>query len=137
MRVAALGVLLWTGCGDSLLCKSDVFVAIETRTVTIDVDPAPGVQTDLTLRTSLDAGTQVDLQIQDAGGLTTGSASAVVDDNGDATVRVTLPEPRATVRATASSQCGQGEDQVTIDVAAGATCELALAPAPHDPWGAP
>ncbi|MCX5742682.1 MAG: integrin alpha [Proteobacteria bacterium] len=126
---AALSLGSW-GCGDPLLCKSDVFVAVQTTNITQDLDPAPGVQGDLRVRTSLASGELVELVILDGDGHVTSTATAAVDGLGEANVRVTVPTPRATVRATATSTCGEGRDEVTFDVLAGTGCELAIVPVP-------
>lgn len=137
MRSAALACVLaaaiaLVGCDDTIACKSDVFVALETTTVTADVDAtAPGVQADLSIKSSLAAGQEVVVNVMDPDGDILETVMAPVDDRGFATARVTLPTPTATVRATAIDQCGEGDDQHVIDVLAGAGCTLALAPAPH------
>lgn len=118
------------GCGDPLLCKSDVFVAVQTTNIVEDLDAAPGVQGDIRIRTSLEPGEIVTVTILDATGLVTGTAASAVDGEGNATIRATVPTPRATVLATATSTCGEGRDEVTFDVIAGTGCTLAITPTP-------
>ncbi|MBA3538758.1 MAG: hypothetical protein H0T79_03955 [Deltaproteobacteria bacterium] len=128
--VIALGSGL-VACGDPLLCKSDVFVALQTTDITTDFDTAPGVQGDLRIRTSLTEGEIVEITILDADGHVSSTSSAAVDALGNATIRATFPLPRVTVRARAVSLCGEGRDEVTIDVLPGIGCELALDPPPQ------
>ena len=69
MFVSRLGVLAVLSCAlavacDDPVCPSEVFVAIQTSQVVVDSDAvAPGIQTSVRVRTSLDEGEQVTLEI--------------------------------------------------------------------------
>jgi hypothetical protein len=121
------------GCGDPPLCPSEVFVAIQESQVASDGDTAaPGIQTDVHIRTSLREGELLTLEVIDNSGAVTSVISAPVDASGNVTFpAVTVPEPVVTLRATGDSVCGRGEDQVTLDISAGADCALSLTPAPE------
>lgn len=121
------------GCGDPPLCSGDVFVAFAQTHVTTDIDEfAPGVQTSVKVRTSLHLGDTVTLEILDGGGAVVDTASRAVGGDGVAEFDyVTVPASRATLRATGSGICGDGQDEITVDVPAGAGCTVELAPAPE------
>ena len=125
--------LVAAGCGDPPLCQSDVFVAIQTSTIVEDIDPvAAGVQADIRVRTSLSEGELVTLEVLDANGDATSTARQPVDPDGYVVFSATsVDTPRTTLHAFATSVCGEGSDQVSIDVLAGADCQLTLIPAPE------
>jgi hypothetical protein len=132
--LAAAGLVAGlAGCGDPPLCAGDVFVAFAQTHVTTDLDAfAPGVQTNVQVRTSLGLGDTVTLEILDAGGAVVGTASRAVGRDGVAEFEdVTVPASRATLRATGSGTCGDGQDEIMVDVPAGAGCTVELSPAPE------
>ena len=52
------------GCGDPPLCPSEVFVAIQESQIASDADAAaPGIQTDVHIRTSLREGELLTLEV--------------------------------------------------------------------------
>ena len=124
---------LTAGCGGPPLCQSDVFVAFAQTHVTTDLDGfAPGIQTNVQVRTSLEPGEAVTLEILDAGGSVVDTESRAVGDDGSAEFDyVTVPASRTTLRATGSGTCGEGRDEIAVDVPAGAGCTVELAPAPE------
>ena len=133
LGVFAVAGMAMAGCGDVPACQSEVFVAFTQTTVTSDADDfAPGVQANIRIRTSLRIGDVVELEILDTGGALQGTVTRGVDRDGIAVFDyVTLPTPRAVLRATGSGLCGRGQDQITIDVPVGATCRLDISPAPE------
>lgn len=108
-------------------------MAFAQTQITSDADAvAPGVQTEITIRTSLQAGERVDLRVRDGEGFELAQMAAPVDASGDVTFHgVTVPADRVTLFASATGRCGIGSDQITVDVTAGADCALALVPAPE------
>jgi len=131
--IAGWGGLAGTGCGDPPLCQSEVFVAFQEATIAVDVDAAaPGVQTDIHLRTSLEAGDLVTLEILSTDGTSLGTWIQPVAADGSAEFSdVSVPGPRAVLRATGRGTCGEGHDEITADVPAGAGCTVALVPPPE------
>lgn len=127
------------GCEDLPLCSREVFVAFEQTTITADVNAsAPGVQTDVHLQTSLQDGDVVVLDVISADGALLAQVSTTVIDGGATFSGVLVSPPRVVLRATGRGTCGEGHDEVTVDVVAGAPCELRLAPGPeHNPHLAP
>src|SRR6185436_8237608 len=121
------------GCGDPPLCQSEVFVAFQQTVITVDTnDAAPGVQTDIHLRTSLEEGEQVTLEVFGEDGSPQGESKVPVGADGSAVfVGVSVPVPRAVLRATAQGLCGRGTDEITVDVPAGAGCDVTLSPEPE------
>ncbi|MGE0868670.1 MAG: integrin alpha [Kofleriaceae bacterium] len=129
-----VGSVLVSGCGDPPLCQSEVFVALQLSQIGSDVDAVTeGVQADIRVRTSLTMGTEVTLEALDAAGTIISTSTAAVDNQGNAMfTAVTVPSPSTTLRASAHTVCGDGSDEITVDVVAGAGCELALTPVPED-----
>ena len=121
------------GCGDAPVCQSEVFVAFAQTVIASDLDAvAPGVQTDVQLRTSLRAGEQVTLEVVDGTGTVVATLDQSVNDEGEAVFTgVSVPEPRVVLRATGRGTCGEGHDEITVDVLAGAGCGLGLWPLPE------
>lgn len=107
-----------TGCGDPPVCLGQVFVVFQQTSITADVDDiTPGVQSDIRIRTSLAEREVVSLDIFDAGGAPHGTFSRPVDVDGSVVFRdVSVPTPRVMLRATGRGMCGEGSNQVTIDV---------------------
>jgi hypothetical protein len=131
--ILAGSALLAAGCDGAALCRSAVFVAFTPTQITTDIDGfAPGVQTNLRVRTSLLVGDVVTLEVLDASGTSFGTVSRAVDAKGDAAFDyVTVPTPRAVLRASGHGICGEGHDEIAVDVAAGTACALTLDPAPE------
>jgi hypothetical protein len=131
---------LSAGCSDRPLCRSEVFVAFAQTRVAADLDDfAPGIQTSLTVRTSLHVGDVVTLEVVDAAGTVTQTAARAVGDDGTAEFDyVTVPASHATLRASGSGLCGDGHDEIMVEVPAGAGCavELATQPEHGDHYGA-
>lgn len=121
------------GCNDVPACQREVFVAFAQTVIATDIDDfAPGVQTNVHVRTSLSVGDPVELEIRHPGGGLFDRVTRGVDRDGIAAFDyVTVPPPRAVLRATGNGQCGEASDEIAVDVTAGATCALALTPAPE------
>jgi len=130
--VVSLGALLLGACDDGPICQSDVFIAVQTSQIASDVDTtAPGVQADITVRTSVAEGEVVVLEVQDRDGVLAERLEATVDARGDATFRaVTVTEPRTILRASVDTACGANANEVAVDVFASSACQLALSPEP-------
>lgn len=130
--IVTFSLALSVGCGDPPICQSDVFVAIQTSQIVEDVDTVtPGVQAEIRVRTSLIEG-DVTLDVLDAQGRLSGTLTAPVDPDGNVVFHgVSVETPITTLQASVHSLCGDAADAVTIDVIAGAGCELALVPAPE------
>jgi hypothetical protein len=126
-------VLLAAGCDGVPLCRSEVFVAFEPTQIADDIDGfAPGVQTDVRVRTSLLVGDVVTLEVLDGGKISLSTVSRGVDAHGEAEFDdVTVPTPRVVLRASGRGVCGEGHDEIEVDVSAGKVCSLALDPAPE------
>ena len=129
-------VALAAGCDDRIACPGPIAVVIQTPTAAVldDRDPASaGVQADVRVRTTLPEGARVALEVATPAGEVVATASGAVDASGAVTLAgITLPVPRAVLRATGADElCGAGEDEVTVDVLAGSECALAMAPAPR------
>lgn len=122
------------GCGDPPLCQSDVFVAFGQTMISSDADAAaPGVQTEIHIRTSLLTGEVVTLEVTDPEGASIGTTTAPVGADGSVVFTgVSVPTPRAVLRATGRGTCGEGSDEITVDVLAGAGCAVQLAPEPEE-----
>lgn len=131
--ILAGSALLGAGCDGVPLCPSPVFVAFAPIQITTDLDSfAPGVQTDVHVRTSLFVGDVVTLEVLTSDGTRLSTASLAVDAQGEVAFNdVTVPTPRVVLRASGRGVCGQGHDEITADVAAGTLCALALDPAPE------
>ena len=130
-----VGVWGWAGagCGDPPLCQSEVFVAFQEASIAVDVDAAaPGVQTDVHIRTSLEAGDLVTLEIlsEDGTSLATLTEPAAADGSVVFSA-VSVSAPRVVLRATGRGTCGEGHDEITVDVPAGAGCTVQLVPEPE------
>lgn len=131
--ILAGSALLAAGCDGAALCRSEVFVAFAPTQITTDIDSfAPGVQTSVRVRTSLLVGDIVTLEVLDASGTSLGTVSRAVDARGDAAFDyVTVPTPRVVLRASGHGICGEGHDEIAVDVPAGTVCALQLDPAPE------
>jgi hypothetical protein len=131
--ILAGSALLGAGCDGVPLCPAPVFVAFAPTQITTDIDSfAPGVQTDVRVRTSLLVGDVVTLEVLDPGGTSLSMMSRGVDAQGEVAFDdVTVPTPRVVLRASGRGICGEGHDEITADVAAGTRCALALDPAPE------
>ncbi|MEO7735898.1 MAG: hypothetical protein ABIY55_33390, partial [Kofleriaceae bacterium] len=110
-----------------------MFVAFAQTVIASDLDAvAPGVQTDVQLRTSLGAGEQVTLEVLDGAGISLATLAQPVDADGEVVFTgVSVPTPRVVLRATGRGTCGEGHDEITVDVRVGAGCALGLWPLPE------
>ncbi len=137
---AALAVTL-AGCGDAILCDSSPLVVIQAPTSAITVDgdsAAPGVQTDVRVRSTLLPADGLELVVLDAAGAEVATLRMPAGAGGSTVFPgVTLPSPRATLRATGRSACGLADDEVEIEVVAGSGCDLQIQPSPHAVTGYP
>ena len=124
--------LLGAGCDGVPLCRSPAFVTFAPIEITTDLDSfAPGVQTDLRVRTSLLLGEVVTLEVLTTDGTRLSTESFAVDAQGEAAFNdVTVPTPKVVLRASGRGVCGEAHDEITADVAVGSLCALALDPAP-------
>lgn len=131
--ILAGSALLGAGCDGVPLCRAPVSVAFAPTQITTDLDGfAPGVQTDVRVRTSLLVGDLVTLEVLDTGGTPLSTVSLGVDAQGEAEFDdVTVPTPQVVLRATGRGVCGESHDEITVDVSAGTQCSLALDPAPE------
>jgi hypothetical protein len=131
--ILAGSALLGAGCDGVPLCRSAVFVAFAPTQITTDLDSfAPGVQTDVRVRTSLLVGDVVTLEVLDTDGMQLSTVSRGVDAQSEVAFdNVTVPTPKVVLRASGRGICGEGHDEITADVAAGTLCALALDPAPE------
>jgi hypothetical protein len=120
-RILTASVLISAGCGDPPLCQSDVFVAFEQTIISTDVDPvAPGVQTDVHIRSSLQGGDVVTLEVLGTDGTSVAKATGPTSPDGGAVFTgVSVPTPRAVLRALGRGTCGEGRDEITVDVMTG------------------
>ena len=84
------------GCGDPPPCQSEVFVAFAQTRITQDRDSvAPGVQTDVQVRSSLRDGEEITLEIFDPDGTLRATQRRPVDHAGAvAFTGVSVPTPR-------------------------------------------
>jgi hypothetical protein len=137
--VLALTIAAAAGCEDLPLCAREVFVAFEQTTIAADVNAsAPGVQTDVHVQTSLQDGDVIVLDVFLADGSLLEQVSTTVIDGAATFPGISVAAPRVVLRATGHGTCGEGRDEVTVDVVAGAPCALRLAPEPeHNPHYAP
>src|SRR4029079_11838006 len=121
------------GCGDVPLCQREVFIAFQQTVITADVDSvAPGVQTEIQVRSSLREGEIVVLDVLDPDGAELGRYAEPVDRDGNiAFAGVSVPTPRVTLRASGRGTCGEAHDEITIDVIASADCAVRLDPEPE------
>lgn len=131
--ILAGSALLGAGCDGVPLCRSPVFVAFATTQITTDLDSfAPGVQTDVQVRTSLLVGDDVTLEVLSTDGTTLTTMSRGVDAQGEVEFDdVTVPTPQVVLRASGRGICGEGHDEMTVHVAAGTLCALTLEPTPE------
>jgi hypothetical protein len=130
--LSAIGL---AGCGDAILCDSSPLVVIQApaSAITIDGDSAAaGIQTDVRVRSTLLPTDELELTVLDGAGAEVATVRQPAGEGGTTVFAgVTVPGPRATLRATARSACGFAEDAIDVDVVAGTGCELALTPAPQ------
>ncbi len=138
----ALASISLAGCSDGIECATGALVLIErpSATVTTDADPlAPGVQTDVVVRSTLAQGEAMSLAVVDGAGATISTTMATAAPGGTVTfAAVTVPLGAVTLRASAVGTCGADADEATIDVIAGADCLVGISPAPIDnPYYAP
>lgn len=131
--ILAGSALLGAGCDGVPLCRAPVFVAFAPTQITTDLDSfAPGVQTDVRVRTSLLVGDVVTLEVHDTDGTLLSTMSRGVDAQSEAEFDdVTVPTPQVVLHASGRGICGEGHDEITAAVAAGTLCALALDPAPE------
>jgi hypothetical protein len=117
------------GCGDGPICASDIAVFItapdEGSMFWDGDDGAPGVQSDVVVRTNLHQSEIVQLRVIDQLGFAQ-LYSARVDAEGTASFeRLSFPDGPVTLEATGiTEQCGSGRDEVEIDVFGTTGCEL-------------
>jgi hypothetical protein len=130
--ILAGSALAWVGCGSPALCQTEVSLGFLPIEVATDLDGvAPGVQTRIALTTDLRVGELVALEVSDEDGEIVGSAMGAVDaDGGVSFDDVTVPAPRAVLRATGSGICGRAENEIALDVPTPKLCDLALEPGP-------
>lgn len=129
--ILAVWVLPLASC-DPPLCRDEVFVAFSTTVISGDVDDfAPGVQADIDVQSSLLPGDRIALEVLDESGASRETLSRTVGTDGGARFDfVTLPEPRAVLRASGHGVCGIAHDEEMVDVPPTSHCVLAVAPAP-------
>ena len=133
LLVASAAVTLSaTGCGDGPICPAEIFVAITAPAadsdVRDDVDAeTPGVQIDVQVRSSLVDGQSFTLTVtgEDGGNE---DYQAVSDAEGDVVFEnVTVPAGAVTLRVDGTSEdCGDGSDEIEVNVVAGAGCVLTV-----------
>ena len=132
----AIAALAAPGCGDGPICQSEVLVIIQSPSGTIVEDSSAvddGVQTDVSIRTTVGGDEEVTLEVLDADGEVLATATATTDGAGDATFDdVTLPDGAAQLRAVVDAgECGSDEDVVDISIVIGGDgCELSLRQTP-------
>lgn len=133
LTVSILTGLGSLGCGDPPLCQRDVFVAFEQTAITTDVDAAaPGVQTDIQIRSSLQEGDVVTLEVLGVDGTALGSVAGPAAADGSVVFAgVLVPVPRVVLRATGRGTCGEGRDEIMVDVFPGAGCTVQVTPEPE------
>src|SRR5262249_8950985 len=120
------------GCGDPPQCQSEVFVAFQQAVITSAAGAPLVAQMDIHIRTSLEEGEPVTLEVFAADGTAYGTITRLAGAGGRVLfVGVPVPAPRAVLRATARGLCGEGSDEITLDVAADADCAVSLVPAPE------
>src|SRR5690349_13463539 len=120
-HLAWLAPLLFTACGDELLCPETPLLLIESpgSVVTTDLDPdAPGVQVDVTVRTTLGSGATLNLVGTDAAAAQVATGSTTVDAAGNAVFpHVTLPLGMVTLAVAAPpGECDAAHDELLVDV---------------------
>lgn len=129
-----LTALVAAGCGDAILCDSSPLVVIQAPTATIGVDRdavAPGVQTDVRVRSTLLPTDGLELTVLDSAGAVVATHRGLAGEGGTTLFEgVTVPGPRAKLVAIGRSECGVSEDSIEIDVTAGTGCDLQITPAP-------
>lgn len=132
IALCVVGAAAGVGCGDDPICPSDLFVALQTSQVSLDTDAAaPGVQTDVRVRTSLAEGEQVTLEVFDADDSELATSIATVDASGLAVFEhVTVATPATRLRVSVSVFCGDASDELLIPVTVGPTCTLTFSPEP-------
>jgi len=118
------------GCGDPPACPGPARIAIAPVSVVDGNAATAGVQTEIALTTSLAAGEQVALEIDDASGAMVAALTAPVDADGRVVFAgVSVPPPHATVRAIGHGLCGIARAERSFDVP-GSACAVTLVPAP-------
>lgn len=129
-----LSALAGAACGDPALCDSTPLIAIQAPTsgVTVDGDAAaPGVQSDIRVRSTLVDGDELLLEVIDSSGTVVVTQRKPAGEGGETVFTgVTLPIPKAKIRTSWQGACGTDSDEVEIDVVAGAGCEVQLTPGP-------
>jgi hypothetical protein len=121
-----------TACEDLPLCRSEVFVALEHTAIAADVNAsAPGIQTDIHVQTSLPDGDVVVLEVVAADGAVLEQRTTTVVDGGATFSGVSVAPPHVVLRAVGQGVCGEGRDEIMVDVTAGAACALRLLPGPE------
>lgn len=129
-----LSALAGAACGDPALCDSTPLIAIQAPTagVTVDGDTAaPGVQSDVRVRSTLVDGDELVLEVIDGSGTVLVTQRQPAGEDGETVFTgVTLPVPKAKIRASWRGACGTDSDEVEIDVLAGSGCEVRLTPTP-------
>ncbi len=131
----SLAVLV-AGCGESIICQSEVLVAIvePAELITDDLSAAAdGVQTDVRVRTTFGRGVELTLTIEDDAGMVLATTTALTDTQGNAIFEeVTIPPGGADLRVVGDAgECGRDEDLKHVEVVAGADCVLGFATAPE------
>ena len=129
--ILAVWALPLAGC-DPPLCRNEVFVAISTTAIPADVDDfAPGVQAEVDVESSLLPGDKITLDVLDESGASRETLARTVSADGGAQFDfVTLPQPRAVLRASGHGMCGVAHDEVMVDVPPPIRCDLTVSPAP-------
>jgi hypothetical protein len=129
-----LSALAGAACGDAALCDSTPLIAIQSPTagVTVDGDAAaPGVQSDVRVRSTLVDGDELVLEVLDSDGTVVVTQRKPAGEGGETVFAgVTLPVPKAKLRASWQGACGSESDEVEIDVVAGTGCDVKLSPTP-------
>jgi len=103
--ISVWGCALGNGCGDPPLCHTEVLVAFEQTSITADSDAiAPGAQTDVHIRTSLQPGDIVDLDVLAADGTALDTLHAAVAGDGSVVFPgASVPVPRVVLHATGAA----------------------------------
>jgi len=122
------------GCGDGIVCQSEILVVIQEPSPVISADVNPsmdGVQTHVEVRSTFGRGVVLTLTVEN-GGVTLATAQATTGADGDAIFEdVTIPPSGATLRVAGDAgECGHDEDTLVVEVIVGAGCDLELAATP-------
>jgi hypothetical protein len=116
--VLAIVLAAAAGCGDGPTCPSDIVVVIESPRGNLidDASSADGVQTDVDIRSNLLAGDELSLVVS-MGDADIATYATTADQDGRARfAQITVPTGLITLRVSASSACGEGEDSVAVVV---------------------